>query len=219
MITDDPTKLPAPGDVALCPSPATPIGGNPDSDPDGKAPGIFAESNKFDGDCTLYSNPGNRVRNLDWVLQTPWDISLNANETVLVEGKFLLKRGARAANAIIKLCLPGGQTSSLTPQAYSGFRTVARLADKGWIHVAKPLTCGVAGLLVSKVQPEDGTEFVTEHVFEKQQFRNAIQWMAKGKLPGGSTLAAGAANLQGVFTEGGVGTTKQFVKAFEVRLC
>lgn len=91
----------------------------------------------------------------------------------------------------------------MTPQTYSGFRTIAALANKGWIHVAKPLVCGAVGLTISKVQPV-GEEFVTEHVFEKQQLRNALEYMSQGKLPGGGALSAGAANIQGIFDAGGV---------------
>ena len=187
----------------MCPSPATPLGGNSGSDPDGKATAIFAESNTFDGDCTLYSNSNKRARNLEGVLQARWDSLFDANDTDLLEGRSLWKRGARDRSAVMKLCFPGQPSSSLTPQTYSGFRTIAALADKGWIHVAKPLVCGAVGLTISKVQPA-GEEFVTEHVFEKQQLRNALEYMSQGKLPGGGVLAAGAANIQGIFDAGGV---------------
>lgn len=187
----------------MCPPPATTLGGNSGSDPDGKAPAIFAASNTFDGDCKLYSNPGNQARDLDWVLRSRWEISFDANKTDSLEGRSLWKRGARDRSGVMKLCFAGQPSSSLTPQTYSGYRTIAALADKGWIHIAKPLVCGAVGLTISNTQPA-GEEFVTEHVFEKQQFRNAIEWMASGKLPGGGTLAGGAAKVQGIFDQSGV---------------
>lgn len=201
----------------MCPSPATPIGGNSGPDPDGKASAIFAESNTFDGDCTLYSTPGNQARDLDWALQSRWDSSFDANETDPLDGRSLWKR-TRDRSAIMKLCFNGQPSNSLTPQTYSGYRTIASLADKGWIHIAKPLVCGAVGLTISKTQPA-GEEFVTEHVFEKQQFRNAIEWMAQGKLPGGGTLTAGAAKFQGIFDAGGVRSIRHFVATIELRIC
>lgn len=196
----------------MCPAPATPIGGNSGSDPDGRSPNIFAESNTFDSDCTLYATSGNQARDLDWVLQSRWDDSFDANETDSIEGRALWKRGSRDGNAVMKLCY-GGQSVPLTPQTYSGYRTVAALANKGWIHIAKPLVCGAIGLAISSSEPP-GEDFVTEHVFEKQQLRNAIQYMAQGKLPGGGTLAAGAAQFQGIFDAGGVRILQKLVSYF-----
>lgn len=71
--------------------------------------------------------------------------------------------------------------------------------------MGKPLACGVLGLVIDAVQPAN-VNFVTEHVFEKKTLRNAIQFMAEGKVPGGGTLSQGAAIVQGIFSPGGVST-------------
>jgi hypothetical protein len=69
--------------------------------------------------------------------------------------------------------------------------------------VGKPLACGIIGLFIDKVQPSS-VSFVTEHVFEKKTLRNAIMFVAEGKVPGGGTLSKGAAVVQGILSPGGV---------------
>jgi hypothetical protein len=71
--------------------------------------------------------------------------------------------------------------------------------------VGKPLACGVLGLVIDAVQPAN-VNFVTEHVFEKKTLRNAIMFMAEGKVPGGGTLSKGVAIVQGIFDPTGVST-------------
>lgn len=45
---------------------------------------------------------------------------------------------------------------------------------------------------------------MTEHVFEKQEFRDAVEWMVDGHTPAGQTLTAGAAPFAGVFDNTGI---------------
>jgi hypothetical protein len=125
-----------------------------------------------------------------------------ANDISFLDIRDLDKR-ARAPGDALPFCLPGQPKSVVVPQTYSGYKTVAGLANKGWIHVGKPLACGIIGLVIDKVQPAS-VSFVTEHVFEKKTLRNAIMFMAEGKVPGGGTLSKGAAVVQGIFSPGGV---------------
>lgn len=93
------------------------------------------------------------------------------------------------------------QRGSLIPQTYSGYRTVAGLANKGWISVGKPFVCGAVGVVV-KTSKDSGVSYVTEHVFEKQSLRNIIEFMSTGTLPGGGRISIGAVP-QGVLDIGG----------------
>jgi hypothetical protein len=124
------------------------------------------------------------------------------NDTLYLDVRDLEKR-ARAKKALA-LCLPNQPRTAVFPQTYSGYKTIAGLANKGWIHIAQPLICGAIGLTVSNTQPR-GEKFVTEHVLEKQTLQDAIELMAKGVLPAGGRLSQGAAAVQGVFDQAGVG--------------
>ncbi|GIJ86834.1 hypothetical protein Asppvi_005730 [Aspergillus pseudoviridinutans] len=64
------------------------------------------------------------------------------------------------------------------PSNVSGFQTVARLANKGWITIAKSAICGAIRVASFATQPA-GTEFVTEHVLDKQSLRNYPEYMTK----------------------------------------
>lgn len=191
----------------MCPTPANRVGLNNGQDPDGKAPNIFAEANSNDQDCNLPTKK-KKARDLDWSLQDswddlvppPWDDISDYNHTELKERS--LEKRARDKNAILALC-SGTTQVGLIPQTYSGYRTVAKLAGRGFISVAKPLICGAVGLATLPAAPA-GEEFVTEHVFEKQQWRNALQWMFEGKVPGGGVLKAGKVAFNGLFDQNGV---------------
>ncbi|KAI0391916.1 hypothetical protein F5Y17DRAFT_460415, partial [Xylariaceae sp. FL0594] len=98
-------------------------------------------------------------------------------------------------------CL-NNQQGSLIPQTYSGYRTVAGLANKGWISVGKPLVCGAIGVVVNAAR-DPSVNYVTEHVFEKQTLRNILQYMGKGTLPGGGSISIGAVP-QGILDIGGL---------------
>ena len=144
-----------------------------------------------------------RARDLDWANSSSLEWSDIANDILSLDVRDLEKRARASSKATLAFCLPGQPKSVIVPQTYSGYKTVAGLANKGWIHVAKPLACGVLGLIIDAVQPAN-VEFVTEHVFEKKTLRNALMFMAEGKVPGGGTLSQGAAIVQGIFTPGGV---------------
>ena len=119
------------------------------------------------------------------------------NITNMLVARDLVKR-TPDLGAGLKFCAPGVPPTVIYPQTYSGFRTIAKLANKGWIAVAKPAICGVIGVASFATQPSN-TNFVTEHVYEKQSLRNVLQYMTNGALPGGGTLTAGKAVVAGVF--------------------
>ena len=187
----------------MCPGPSNLKSFNNAQDPDGKAPNVFAEADLFDEDCTL---PRIKARDLDWSMwddhvPAPWDDSLDHNATELIKRE--LEKRARDQKGLMALCYDTNRVD-LIPQTYSGYRTVAKLAGRGFISVAKPLVCGAIGLTTLATAPP-GEDFVTEHVLEKQQWRNALQWMFKGELPGGGALKAGKLAITGLFDQGGVG--------------
>ena len=213
--------LPAPGDVSMCPSPPNVPGRNQNPDPDGPAPHIFEESTEFDQDCSLPSLSASTKRLMARDADTMtiqdleyWDIERLQNASYfdgdsvigyeelhqLVE-RDLVKR-TKDKKAALQWCAAGIQPSQQYPSTYSGFRTIARLANRGWITIAKPAICGAIGVAAFVNQPAN-TEFVTEHVFEKQSLRDYMQYMTEGKLPGGAPLKAGAAVVKAIFDPNG----------------
>lgn len=186
----------------MCPSPSNLKSFNNGQDPDGKAPNVFAEADLFDEDCTL---PRIKARDLGWSIwdddvPAPWGDSLDHNATELIKRE--LEKRVRDQKGLMALCYDTNKVD-LIPQTYSGYKTVAKLAGRGFISVAKPLVCGAIGLTTLATAPP-GEDFVTEHVLEKQQWRNALQWMFKGELPGGEALKAGKLAITGLFDQGGV---------------
>lgn len=105
--------------------------------------------------------------------------------------------------ALLKFCAAGAPQANIYPQTYSGYRTIAKLTNKGWVSIAKPAICGAIGVTSFATQPAN-TDFVTEHVFEKQSLRDYLQYMTQGVLPGGGALKAGKAVVTGIFDAGGV---------------
>ena len=114
-----------------------------------------------------------------------------------------LVRRTSDKGAPLKFCAPGQPNTVILPQTYSGFRTIAKIAGKGWISIAKPAICGAIGVASFLTQPAN-TKFVTEHVFEKQSLRNIIEYMMAGQLPGGGQLTAGKAAVAGIFDQTGI---------------
>ncbi|KZF20249.1 glycoside hydrolase family 18 protein [Xylona heveae TC161] len=145
----------------------------------------------------LSSNGGEVLLNDFWEPEFDSDEPLSENNHSL-EARSLLAKRTLDKGSKLKFCSPGQPDIYMYPQTYSGYRTIARLANKGWITIAKPAICGAIGVASLLTQPNN-EDFVTEHVFEKQSLRNAIQYMTNGKLPGGGALSAGKAAVTGVF--------------------
>ncbi len=124
-------------------------------------------------------------------------------DSSVILGPRSLVRRTFDKGAALRFCAPGQPNTVILPQAYSGYRTVAKILGKGWITIAKPAICGAIGVASFATQPAN-TNFVTEHVFEKQTLRNIIQYMMNGELPGGGQLTAGKALVQGIFDTTGI---------------
>ena len=126
----------------------------------------------------------------------------DSNSSTMLETRSVFKR-VQDKGAALRFCAPGEPSTVVLPQAYSGFRTIAKIAGKGWISIAKPIICGAIGVASFPTQPAN-TNFVTEHVFEKQTLRNIIEYMMAGQLPGGGQITAGQALVKGIFDQTGI---------------
>lgn len=136
----------------------------------------------------------------------PFDVG---NHSVAARDARLLEKRTFDNGAVLKFCAAGAPQANIYPQTYSGYRTIAKLANKGWVAIAKPAICGAIGVASFATKPAN-TEFVTEHVFEKQSLRDYLEYMTLGQLPGGGVLAAGKTTVTGIFDAGGVGNPPVF---------
>jgi hypothetical protein len=127
-------------------------------------------------------------------------LPLDAN--VLSSPHQLSKRGAR--DAALKLCGPvSSQQASLYAQRSPTYTSVLRQPGRFAWTVGKPLVCGALGVVgLTALDPTQ--DYVTEHVLEKQEFGDAVEWMMAGKFPTGGTLTAGKAAFTGIFDDSGV---------------
>jgi len=169
---DNPNKpaLPAPGDVAVCDAGPSPIGASPDADPDESSTsgGFYLE-----GESTLASSCDLVTSSL-----TEAEIALvlgNATGMDEVSGA-LVPRGVIDKKAIMNLCLAGKEINKLSPQTYSGAQNLIKNLRRSVYVVGKPLVCGASQITSSATKPV-GQSIVTEHVFEKQQFRDLLERM------------------------------------------
>jgi len=193
----------------MCALPGTPFGASTGPDPE-PAPNFYTEADLFDNDCTLYEGQVSmklKARELESLGLSPmWDElsdTWQGGNTTGLEERSLAPRGvADAANAL-KLCAGSIVLGALLePQSYSGHNTVAKQIGGYWT-TSNPNVCGALGMTLS-ASAVQGIQYVTEHVFEKQLFRNALQWMFSGIAPDGTNLAAGKLIYKGIFDLGGV---------------
>lgn len=105
-----------------------------------------------------------------------------------------MPRGVVDKRAIMNLCLAGKQINKLSPQTYPGAQNLIKNVGRSVYIVAKPLVCGAFQLAVSKTKP-DGQNIVTEHVFEKQQFRDLLEKMIAVSLISLSPKTRGQINF------------------------
>ncbi|RYP37882.1 hypothetical protein DL767_002754 [Monosporascus sp. MG133] len=119
----------------------------------------------------------------------------------LLEGRDIFRRGARERVAMA-LCGPQGQRSSIWVQQYPGASSILLTTGRAWT-VAKQGLCAAAGITGLSTLAKN-TDWVTEHVLEKQEFRNALEHMAAGQTPTGTALRAGAVPFAQVFGPNGI---------------
>lgn len=208
----------------MCPSPPNIGGTNTNTGPEGDK---YEESIEFDGDCVLHGLksstrkirardglPISMQEHLEWELEDLQNAT-SRNVDTATAFDYIIGSGVHSLDArdlekrtldkgaALQFCAKGQTAITQYPQTYSGYRTVAKLANRGWITIAKPAICGAIGVAAFVTEPAN-VQFVTEHVFEKQSLRNYIQYMTEGVLPGGgATLKAGTAIVTGIFDVGG----------------
>ncbi|KAH8649259.1 chitinase [Xylariales sp. PMI_506] len=218
---DDPNTPTAPSvpEVSLCPAPADLPGLNSDPDPETSDSNVHREVDIFDDECTLPSYIDSPTRRVRVRATRPHHLGFDTNYTANVgqivrdvrremagstatmgDGNLLEKRGAR--DVAMRLCGPQGQTASLWTQNYPGAPTVLRATGKAFT-VAKQGVCAAIGI-TALTTLDKKVDWVTEHVLEKQEFRDAVEWMAKGSTPSGTALTAGTAQFTGVFDDTGI---------------
>ncbi|KAG7049801.1 glycoside hydrolase family 18 protein [Colletotrichum scovillei] len=202
-------KLP---EISLCPSPANlpdlstvPEGGSSPKN-------VFKEGDIFDNNCIL--PPTTKRRHMiraarphqkgfdsnDTSSEVTEHPALAGMDTSDLFGRSLEKRGAR--DVAMKLCAPGKQSSSIYTQNYPGATSIIRTTGKAFT-VAKQGVCAAVGI-TALTNLDANTNWVTEHVFEKQEFRDAVEWMMDGNTPKGVALTAGKAPFTGVFDLNGL---------------
>ncbi|KAJ1323422.1 chitinase [Microdochium nivale] len=134
---------------------------------------------------------------------TPDELLLLSNSwnTTITERGVLQRRGERDSVAML-LCGPNNQRSSIWVQNYPKALSILGITRKAWT-VAKQGLCAAVGIQgLSTLQKT--VDWVTEHVLEKQEFRNALQFMAAGKTATGAALRAGAVPFAQVFGPNGI---------------
>lgn len=190
-------------------------------------PNVFEEEHSFDFDCgnipfdnildsrsiddvaynsSHFATSGQTDEDIDigFTLArkaTPKELLTLGTFFVLEERGSIFKRGARDRVAMA-LCGPQGQRSSIWVQRYPGATSILRVTGSAFT-VAKQGLCATAGITglstLSKV-----ADWVTEHVLEKQEFRNALEAMAAGKTHLGNVLRQGAVPFNQVFGANGL---------------
>ncbi|KAF2966776.1 hypothetical protein GQX73_g6779 [Xylaria multiplex] len=193
----DPNTPTAPSlpEISLCPGPADLEGLQKVHEPGSSLDNVFLEGDAFENTCTP---PFSQMRLNNDNIDHLGPLGVMELPTIL-EGD-LFKRGAR--DKFMALCGPGGQSGSIWVQNYPGASSILRTTGKAFT-VAKSGVCAVVGIIgLTTLDPD--VDWVAEHVFEKQEFRDAVQFMTAGETATGSSLAAGAAPFAGVFDSGGI---------------
>jgi chitinase len=203
-------------EISLCPGPAHLPGLSTTPESGSNTKNIFEEGDAFDGICPSLPSGKRRRRAHYQLMQQGGSGDLNAPQTVQPHAAHLgflseralfgresdiEKRGVRGA--VMVLCNPQGNgRASLYTQNHPGASSILKLTGKAWT-VSRRGVCaaiGITGLLTL----DPNTNWVTEHVFEKQELRDNIEYMIKGILPDGTKLKAGAVAFQGVFDNNGL---------------
>ncbi|KAL4904228.1 hypothetical protein BDW74DRAFT_185842 [Aspergillus multicolor] len=190
-------------DINLCYGPSHLDSLTSELEEESNLPNVYNEEDEFDYSCG--------TDDLTALLRGKRDISVsNSSQSQLVgglEASFLLgerdlfPRGARERVAMA-LCGPNGQRSSIWVQQYPGASSILLTTGRAWT-VAKQGLCAAAGI-TSLSTLASGTDWVTEHVLEKQEFRNALEYMAAGETPNHVALTEGAVPFTQVFGPHGI---------------
>ncbi|ROV91006.1 hypothetical protein VSDG_07707 [Cytospora chrysosperma] len=217
--------------ISLCPSPLRPEDWSSGLEEESSLPNVYEELSDFDDTCDLPSYDVKRgletqdkyvfaarphllplfARNGSAVITardfaSPYAVSELDERglgTVLASGSGIHQlepRGVR--KGVMSLCSPTNSKSSLWYQPHPGASSIMRTTGKAFT-VAQRGVCAALGVSALTTMSTDA-DWVTEHVLEKQEFRDAIEWMGKGLAPDGTTLTAGAVPWAGVFDDTGL---------------
>lgn len=203
-------------EISLCPGPAHLPGLSTTPESGSNTKNVFEEGDVFNGICPSLPS-GTRRRGTHYLrMQQGGSGDLNAPQTVQPHAAHLgflseralfgresdiEKRGVRGA--VMALCDPRGNgRASLYTQNHPGASSILKLTGKAWT-VSRAGVCAAIGI-TPLLTLDPNTDWVTEHVFEKQELRDNIEYMIKGILPDGTALKAGAVAFQGVFDDNGV---------------
>ncbi|KAK3299587.1 chitinase [Chaetomium fimeti] len=218
----DPNKPATPDlpEIELCPGPVSLPGQSRTPEPGTDLDNVWEEGDLYDDTCSL---PPPQLRKRLIRAARPHLMGFDSNETETelrarsandgihhpslgaieipnIFDRGLMKRGAR--DHFMKLCGPNGQQGGIWVQNYPPSTSIIRSTVRAFT-AARRGVCALAGITaLTTLDPQ--ANWVTEHVFEKQEFRDAIEWMADGHAPGGQTLTAGAAPFAGVFDTNGI---------------
>ncbi|KAL4812079.1 hypothetical protein BDW67DRAFT_194002 [Aspergillus spinulosporus] len=145
-------------------------------------PNVYDEETLFDYDCgtddlTALLKGKRGTEDVAFASNLS-QLAVLKTSSFLLEERDLVPRGARERIAMA-LCGPSGQRSSIWGLcATFGITSLSTLASN--------------------------TDWVTEHVLEKQGFRNALEYMAAGQTPSGTMLRSGAVPFAQVFGNNGI---------------
>ncbi|KAF2730320.1 glycoside hydrolase [Polyplosphaeria fusca] len=181
-------SIPVPSKVDICCS------GSPDdgttSTPDGDGKGGFCESPYFDTHCATCAANSLQDRAID-----AWNMvdDLIRNETFvdLEMDIDLHKRASRVPAADWLRANLNGIRMTFTRYRYPAVNTLVTRSSRLYIYPERTCACGRTNLITSTTRPPT-VNFDAEHAVPPSSIRNAIEFMASGRGPSGTQLAAGA---------------------------
>ncbi|GAO19284.1 hypothetical protein UVI_02063400 [Ustilaginoidea virens] len=185
-------KEPPKVDYKLCYPPKNPFV-SAQKDPEASEKNLFLETSAFDSGCapTHQQRAARRMSRSNFTneLETSF-LSSHHGQRQDLDARGLGIRGAHAKQPM-KLCDRLRQSDvNLYFQAHPGGSTIFK-ATRAAYTAAQLGVCAVPGITGLKTLASY-VNWVTEHVFEKQEFRNAIQSMIDGVTAKGNALKAGA---------------------------
>lgn len=194
-------------------------------EPDSSDTNVYAEDEELEEDCTLQnpyqSSPSKRelvfaarphhlniINNGTTAIPSVFETTIaSVQEDGSYDSSTMLPRdlGRRTVrdNAMPLCGSSAGQSPSLYGMSYPGHTSVLRQPQRLAYAVANLNQCGAIGVKGTQALLAIN-KYVTEHVLEKQEFRNALEWMMRGITPLGNALRAGTAPFKGLFDAAGI---------------
>ncbi|RYP77183.1 hypothetical protein DL770_007103 [Monosporascus sp. CRB-9-2] len=208
----DPNKPATPDlpDINLCYGPDHLDSLDSGLEPESNLPNVYDEEDSFDYSCGTTATTA-LLRDRDAV-----DTAFNSSQSDLAAGLSPM-RDTMDDNVLLARKATGGELGFMgTSELLEGRDIFRRGLARGWQWrcagpkgsgrawtVAKQGLCAAAGMTGLSTLAKN-TDWVTEHVLEKQEFRNALEHMAAGQTPTGTALRAGAVPFAQVFGPNGI---------------